>query len=200
MTSVIFVLHLTLVFSLSVKGCTANGVWDDKGRPALQGFDVYIREDPGDLGGPHGTQDPRHGDRGFGGTNAIHDLASGIVRRFFTDAGSLRQTRDISLLSERLADILLLLASDLRLSRSKRHGQTKEDRGSSFEARNRSFSAQSVAEPRFAFFPSLDAWLDELQSTFKRDMIFNVAKVGGIAFLYYFAPGVLTWIESTFGF
>lgn len=161
---------------------------------------MNIREDPAALGGPHGTQDPRHGESEFSGTNTIHAIGSGIFRRFFTSAGSLRQARDINSLSERLADILLLLLNDPNLNRSKRHSQTKDDKGSNFEARNRSFSGQSVADARFAFFPSFDTWLGEFKSTFQRDMIFNVAKVGGIAFLYYFAPGVLTWIESTFGF
>ncbi|XP_042867637.1 uncharacterized protein LOC122250332 [Penaeus japonicus] len=197
MNGAFFILHFLLVLHLAIKGCTANGVWADDGRPALQGLEVNIRQDPAALGDPHGSQDPRHGDRGLVGTSTLHALAEGFVRRFFVDVGSFRQAKGTTSLSERLTDMLSLLVDDLDVSKIR--GQTKEGGGSKSEGRRRrSFSARSVAEPRFAFFPSFDAWVNEFQSTFKRDMIFNVAKVGGIAFLYYFAPGVLTWIESTF--
>lgn len=46
---------------------------------------------------------------------------------------------------------------------------------------------------------SFDTWLDDFIHHLRRDTILNVAKVGGIILLYYLAPGVLTWIENTFG-
>lgn len=46
---------------------------------------------------------------------------------------------------------------------------------------------------------SFDTWLDDLTSHFKRDTILNVVKVAGIILLHYLAPGVLTWIDNTFG-
>ncbi|XP_042239974.1 uncharacterized protein LOC121878062 [Homarus americanus] len=46
---------------------------------------------------------------------------------------------------------------------------------------------------------SFDSWFSVFQETFKRDMILNVGKVGGIILLYYLAPDLLSWINNTFG-
>ena len=48
-------------------------------------------------------------------------------------------------------------------------------------------------------FDSTEAWVDAFMYTFKRDTIFNVAKIGGIILLYYLAPDVLTWYNDSFG-
>lgn len=54
-------------------------------------------------------------------------------------------------------------------------------------------------EPRTIFFNSFQEWTTAFQSTLKRDAIYNFGKVGGIIILYYFFPGILSWITSTFG-
>ncbi|MPC20994.1 hypothetical protein E2C01_013966 [Portunus trituberculatus] len=53
--------------------------------------------------------------------------------------------------------------------------------------------------PPQARFGSFEAWLDAFMYTLKRDTIFNVAKIGGLILLYYFAPEVFTWVSGTLG-
>ncbi|XP_063883574.1 uncharacterized protein LOC135112739 [Scylla paramamosain] len=57
---------------------------------------------------------------------------------------------------------------------------------------------RSLAPPQ-ARFGSFEAWLNAFMYTFKRDTIFNVAKIGGLILLYYFAPEVFTWVSGTLG-
>ncbi|KAK3858991.1 hypothetical protein Pcinc_034854 [Petrolisthes cinctipes] len=52
---------------------------------------------------------------------------------------------------------------------------------------------------RIMLFTTLDAWVAAFQQTFKRDMIFNVGKVGGLILLHYLAPDLLAWFTDTFG-
>lgn len=65
--------------------------------------------------------------------------------------------------------------------------------------RRRERDAVEVDPRRIMLFTTFDAWLAAFQQTFKRDMILNVGKVGGLILLHYLAPGLLSWLSNTFG-
>lgn len=65
--------------------------------------------------------------------------------------------------------------------------------------RRRERDTVEVDPRRIMFFTTFDAWLAAFQQTFKRDMILNVGKVGGLILLHYLAPDLLAWLSNTFG-